>query len=150
MSLSEAGLIRELTFFGLAVLRGIEIFILYDGIRILRRILPHGVWSVAAEDLLYWIATALLIFQLIYRENDGIVRGYALVGVAVGMFFYHQTVSNWLVTKIAGILNGCLGIVRKPVQMVGGKVCKSIRLFYHFCKKKLKNKFREFIIILFS
>ena len=36
------GLIRELMFFGLAVLRGMLILVIYDGIRIFRRVLPHG------------------------------------------------------------------------------------------------------------
>ena len=88
------GLIRELMFFGLAVLRGMLILVIYDGIRIFRRVLPHGVWRVALEDVLYWFLSALLIFQLIYRENDGALRGYALAAVAVGMFVYHQTVST--------------------------------------------------------
>lgn len=144
------GLIRELMFFGLAVLRGMLIMAIYDGIRIFRRVLPHGVWSVALEDVLYWFLSALLVFQLIYRENDGALRGYALAAVAVGMFVYHQTVSTWLVEHIAWILNGCLGIICRPVQAVGGKFCKFVRLLYRFCKKKLKNGFREFIIILFS
>ena len=64
------GLIRELMFFGLAVLRGMLILVIYDGIRIFRRVLPHGVWSVALEDVLYWFLSALLVFQLIYRENE--------------------------------------------------------------------------------
>ena len=47
MRVPEMGLIRELMFFGLAVLRGMLILVIYDGIRIFRRVLPHGVWSVA-------------------------------------------------------------------------------------------------------
>ena len=84
---------------------------LYDLIRIFRRIVPHGVFAIALEDVLYWAGTALLVFQLLYRENDGAVRGYALFAVAAGMMIYHRTVSGWLVEHIAGILNWCLGIV---------------------------------------
>ena len=92
----SSGISRELQFFGLAVLRGVFILVLYDLLRIFRRVLPHGVWAIALEDVLYWIATALLIFQLLYRENDGAVRGYALLAVASGMVLYHQTFSNFL------------------------------------------------------
>ena len=59
------------------------ILALYDLIRIFRRVVPHGVWPVALEDLCDWVGTALLIFQLLYRENDGAVRGYALLAVGV-------------------------------------------------------------------
>lgn len=132
------------------MLRGVLILVLYDGIRIFRRIVPHGVLAVALEDVLYWIGTALLIFQLLYRENDGAVRGYALFAVAVGMLFYHQTVSGWLVSHIAGVLNWCLGILLKPFRAVYRKIVQVLRMVIRFYKKKLKKQLKEFIMILFS
>lgn len=144
------GIIRELQFFGLAVLRGVLILVIYDLLRIIRRIVPHGVWAVALEDVAYWITTALLVFQLLYRENDGAVRGYALLAVAVGMMLYHQTLSNCIVGHIAGILNWCLGILLKPFMFVCKKVVQVLRVAVRFYKKKLKKQLKEFIIILFS
>ena len=144
------GILEELQFFGLAVLRGIFILILYDLIRIFRRIVPHGVLAVALEDVFYWAGTALLIFQLLYRENDGAVRGYALFAVAAGMLFYHQTVSNWMVEHTAGILNWCLGILLRPFRFVWGKVVQVLKVAVRFYKNKLKKRLKEFIIILFS
>lgn len=132
------------------MIRGILILVLYDLIRIFRRIVPHGVWAVALEDILYWAGTALLIFQLLYRENDGAVRGYALFAVAVGMLFYHQTVSGWLVENIAGVLNWCFGILLKPLRIIWKKVVQVFRIAARFYKKKLKKRLKEFIIILFS
>ena len=144
------GIIKELQFFGLAVLRGIWILALYDVLRILRRVIPHGVWVIALEDVLYWACTALLIFQLLYRENDGALRGYALFAVAAGMFAYHQTVSGFLVKYISSVLNWCFGILLKPVRAVHRKVVQVFRVAGRFYKKKLKKKLKEFIIILFS
>lgn len=144
------GILKELQFFGLAVLRGVLILVLYDMLRIFRRIVPHGVWAVALEDILYWIGTALLIFQLLYRENDGAVRGYALFAVAVGMLLYHQIFSNWLVGHIAGVLNWCLGILLKPFRVIYRKIVQVLRMVVRFYKKKLKKQLKEFIIILFS
>lgn len=144
------GISRELQFFGLAVLRGVLILILYDLLRIFRRVLPHGVWAVALEDVLYWIGTALLIFQLLYRENDGAVRGYALLAVASGMILYHQTFSGFFVTHISGILNWCLGILLKPFLIVYRKIVQGLRIAVRFYKKKLKKQIKELIIFLFS
>lgn len=141
---------KELQFFGLAVIRGVFILILYDLLRIFRRVVPHGVWAVALEDVLYWTGTAFLVFELLYRENDGAVRGYALFAVAVGMLFYHQTVSSWLVEHIAGILNWCFGILLKPFRTIWKKVVQVLRIAVRFYKKKLKKRLKEFIIILFS
>jgi len=144
------GILKELQFFGLAVLRGVLILVLYDIIRIIRRVMPHGIWIVTVEDIAYWIATALLVFQLLYQENDGAVRGYALLAVAVGMLLYHQTVSNWLVSHISGILRWCLGILLKPFAVIYRKVVQVLRIAGRFYKKKLKKQLKEFIIILFS
>jgi len=144
------GIIRELQFFGLAVLRGVLILALYDLLRILRRIVPHGVLIIALEDVLYWIGTAFLIFQLLYQENDGALRGYALCAVGIGMLFYHQTVSGFLVNSISGILKWCLNILLKPFKVVYRKVVQVLRMVSRFYKKKLKKQLKEFIIILFS
>lgn len=144
------GIIKELQFFGLAVLRGGSILVLYDLIRIFRRVVPHGVLAVALEDVLYWTGTALLIFQLLYRENDGAVRGYALCAVAAGMLIYHQTISGWMVEHIAGILNLCLGFLLKPIRFLWKKIVQVLRVAVRFYKKKLKKRWKEFIMILFS
>ncbi|MFG6330886.1 MAG: spore cortex biosynthesis protein YabQ [Lachnospiraceae bacterium] len=144
------GIIKELQFFGLAVLRGVLILILYDLLRIFRRVVPHGVLAVALEDVLYWAGTALLVFQLLYRENDGAVRGYALVAVAAGMLLYHRTVSGWMVEHIAGVLNVCLGFFLRPLRLLWRKVVQVLRMAVRFYKKKLKKRLKEFIIILFS
>lgn len=146
----SAGVLGELQFFGLAVLRGVLILVLYDVLRILRRIVPHGVVAVALEDLLYWIGTAFLVFQLLYRENDGAVRGYALFAVALGMFLYHQTVSGWLVHYLSAVLGRIVGILLKPFMFIGRKIVQVSRMTIRFYKKKLKKQLKEFIIILFS
>ncbi|MBS6396391.1 MAG: spore cortex biosynthesis protein YabQ [Clostridiales bacterium] len=144
------GILRELQFFGLAVLRGVCILILYDLLRIFRRIVPHSTWAVAVEDVVYWLGTAFLVFQLLYRENDGAVRGYALLAVAVGMLLYHQTFSNWLVSHIAGVLSRLLELILKPFGIVFGKIVQAVRMVFRFYKKKLKKQLKEFIIFLFS
>ena len=45
------GIVRELQFFGLAMLRGALILVLYDLLRITRRLIPHGVWLIAVQDM---------------------------------------------------------------------------------------------------
>lgn len=144
------GILRELQFFFLAVLRGVLILVLYDLIRILRRIVPHGVLAIALEDAAYWMFTALLVFQLLYRENDGALRGYALLAVGAGMLFYHQTLSNFLVNHISALLKWCLGILLFPFLAVYRKIVQVLRMAFRFYKKKLKKQLKEFIMILFS
>lgn len=64
--------------------------IAYDGIRIFRRILPHNTAAVAIEDLLYWLASGVCIFRMLYLENSGAIRGFAIAAVVLGMVIYLQ------------------------------------------------------------
>lgn len=148
--MAQLGILGELQFFAWAVLRGVFILVIYDVLRIFRRIVPHGVFWISLEDILYWLLTALLIFELLYRENDGAVRAYALIAIAIGMLFYHQTVSSYLVEWISKFLKWILGILLKPLVLVFQKVVQVGKMVYRFYKKKLKKRVKEFIIMLFS
>lgn len=57
---------------------GILLLLIYDGIRIFRNLIPHGSFFLALEDFLYWLAASLLIFWMVYRSNDGAMRGILL------------------------------------------------------------------------
>ncbi len=144
------GIWGELGFFGRAVLRGILLLAIYDLVRIFRRVVPHGSIVIAVEDVIYWVGTALLVFQLLYRENDGVVRGYALLAVAVGMLLYHQTISRPLVTYLSKFLQTVLGFLLRPFKAVWRKMVQVRRQTARHYKKKLKKQLKEFIMILFS
>lgn len=144
------GIIGELQFFGLSLLRGILILLLYDLLRIFRRVVSHGVVAIAMEDLCYWLITALLIFQLIYRENDGAIRGYAIAALGMGMLLYYYTLSKYLVNGMSWILKKILSFLLKPVHFLWKKVVQVGRVAIRFYKKKLKKQLKELIIILFS
>ena len=88
----------ELQFFGKAFLCGLFLALLYDGIRLFRRLIRHGKRAVAVEDLLYWLACGVLIFRMLYRENSGAVRGFAIAAVVLGMLLYLQFIK--LLNKI--------------------------------------------------
>ena len=54
---------------------GAVITFIYDQIRIVRRVLPHGSVLVAIEDLLFWLFAGIVIFSLLYRMNAGRCAG---------------------------------------------------------------------------
>ena len=88
---------QELLFLGSSVLVGMGLFFLYDILRIFRRILPHGNIWIGVEDFLYWIIFTGVVFVLLYRENDGMVRGFAFGGLLVGMACYYLLLSRLIV-----------------------------------------------------
>lgn len=80
----------ELLFFARSFVWGIGMTLVYEGLRLFRCLLRHGTFAVAVEDLIYWIAYAFLLFRMIYLENDGMIRGFALLAVLFGMILYLQ------------------------------------------------------------
>ena len=63
----------------------------------------HSSFVRGIEDFLFWIL-GIVTFMLLYEQNDGGLRLYAIVGVLVGMVLYDRIVSRFLfaVLKKAG------------------------------------------------
>jgi len=52
------------------------------------------------EDFVYWLYSAVMTFSLLFRENNGILRGYIIACVFLGMIVYDRLVSQ----RIFGLL----------------------------------------------
>lgn len=77
-------------------LTGAGLMAVYDLIRVFRMVCPHGRWAVSTEDFGYWIYCAVMTFQLLFEQNDGILRGYAIACTMLGMIAYQKTISRIL------------------------------------------------------
>ena len=72
-----------------AFLAGVFLAACYDILRIFRNIADHSSFWVGMEDILYWCASGIYLFNLIYRENDGMIRFYVLLFTGLGALLYH-------------------------------------------------------------
>lgn len=80
---------REMVLLGEAFGLGVILMVFYDIIRLFRHIVRHHHLVVAIEDLLFWVIASLCIFYLLFLENSGRVRMYAITGTALGMILYY-------------------------------------------------------------
>lgn len=112
------GIHQELVFLLISFALGEGLVMLYDVFRIFRKVVPHGVIWISVEDVLYWIVVALLIFGMIFQENDGLIRGFAIGGILLGMLFFNHFVSPFLIRSISGILKKILEILKKGLKKV--------------------------------
>lgn len=133
---------REAVFLGIAVLLGMGLFFLYDVLRIFRRIVPHGVVWIGIEDFLYWLICTGAVFVLLYQGNQGMVRGFALGGVGLGMLTYYALFSRFVIKvnvfvikKVAGFLGKILHVLLTPFLWIWKKI-------WRFFRKQLKKFFR--------
>ena len=62
----------------------------YDLLNFIRLLIRHCDAVTVIEDFCYWTAVGIAIFGLMYRENSGVIRGFALIGVAAGLLAYYR------------------------------------------------------------
>lgn len=150
MTISQ-DIIREVVFLLHAVLLGAVITFVYDGFLILRRLFRHTTFLISLEDFIFWAACALSVFCVLYEENNGILRWFAVAGAALGMLIYKKTLSPLIIHVISKLLSSVLhvtgrvlGILIKPFGFLGRKALGGGRLIGkqsgrlgRFMKKKL-------------
>ena len=123
--MSVSGSIQnEMMLFGNAVFLGAALMLLYDVIRICRRILPRGIILVSIEDVIYWIVFGVAVFILLYRENDGAVRGFIVGGIAAGLFLYYQLLGRWLMKWMGILIRSLKKRLKKAMEKVKIKLRK--------------------------
>ena len=147
MAISE-NIGNETLFFLTSVLCGMGLVFVYDFFRIFRRIAIHGNIWIAIEDMIYWIFCTIVVFLLLYQMNDGMIRSFAFLGIAIGgglySFFFSRFVVKicvWFLGSILTILKKIFGTVGRPFfrigKKIGGFVMKQLKKLYKTIKMGL-------------
>ena len=105
------GIHQELIFLLISVALG-------EGLIIFRQVIPHGVIWTAIEDVCYWVVCALLVFGMVFRTNDGLVRGFSIGGILLGMLFYNHFVSPFFVKYLSLFFRKIMVILKKGLKKI--------------------------------
>lgn len=103
---------QELVLFFRTLLFGAALAVIYDSLKILRNTVDHNGFLRSVEDFLYWCFAGISLFVLLYRENDGAIRIYAVFGIMLGAWFYHVTISTFLVNILTTLLSKIKRIIK--------------------------------------
>ena len=140
-------IVQEIVFFLHSILMGLIITFAYDWILVLRKLFTHGMFLMSVEDFIYWFICGISVFYMLYRENNGVLRWFAVMGAALGMLFYKSIIKNRFVNimslcihKIMWFIFRVIQIVLKPLKCLFLAVRRCVR----FVSKKLK-KVKQFI-----
>lgn len=140
-------IVQEVTFFLHSILMGLIITFAYDWILIIRKLYKHGRILVSMEDFIYWFLCGISVFYMLYKENNGVLRWFAVVGAALGMILYKVIIKNRFVYimsttihKIMWFIFRVIQVVLKPAKCLFSAARRCVR----FLLKKLK-KVKEFI-----
>ena len=155
-------IIAEVVFLFHSFLLGIVITFVYDGFLILRRLIPHNLLLISLEDMIFWIACAIGVFYMLYEENNGILRCFAVFGATLGMLAYKKSISplfidimSTIIKRVCHILYYILQFLLRPVRFLGQKMCCILRVSGRkgrkagkYVKKKLTRVFKLLKITL--
>lgn len=119
-----AGLWLQLGLFGQSVILGAAMFLLYDLIRMFRRIFLHGIIWVSVEDFFYWLVVGSYFFLRLCQVNDGIIRAYILLGMALGAWLYYRICSRYFVRLFSKIILRIKKRLKKWYKLVTIKIKK--------------------------
>ena len=111
--------IAELQYSAVVVTLGIFLAVIYDVIRIFRRVIVHSIFWISVEDVLFWMFAALAVFVMCFVEDAGNVRWFAIGGAILGAYMYKCTIGTILVKYIAILLNFPIKLVKKALKKVG-------------------------------
>lgn len=130
-------IVSEGQFLFYCFIAGICITVVYDCLRIFRRVKRHGTFWIAMEDLLFWIGAAIFLFYVLYETNNGVIRWFSVAGAAIGMLVYKYVIGEHLVEIMSTII--------KRIQDIVSRVLKTLfrpakRLFNRVSNKWKKKK----------
>ena len=141
----SAEIIKEADVLLAAILTGMLLLTAYDLLRIIRRLIPHKMWLVGAQDLIFWAGSAAVLFAMLYRENSGYIRGFVIGGVLAGMLFYNLILSPFVIKGSVFLLKKLLFLLSRPLAWTArvlkkpaGALRKRVNKVLRFLRKQLQ------------
>ena len=78
------GIGTEAGVFLYAGLSGMTVMFAYGILSCLRKLIPHSLRIVGAEDLIFWVAASAYIFNRMYETTFGSIRWFFMLGLVSG------------------------------------------------------------------
>ena len=139
MIITMAGQLKQLA---AMMICGFLLALAYDLIRFFRRAVPHNNIFIALEDMVFWPIAAVITFLAILWLDFGQIRGFMLMGEAMGAVVYYVLISA-VFLKISMFLfciaKKMTGILLYPFWVTLSTVRSIFEYFVNFLKKLLQN-----------
>lgn len=104
---------------------GMIIGLLFDFFRILRRSFKTKDFITYIQDVLFWILTGLILLYSIFVFNNGEIRLFMFLGVAIGVILYMLIISSYvikinvyLINILKKIFSGIIKIILIPFKFL--------------------------------
>lgn len=108
-----------------ALIVGVGMGIYYDCFRFWRRIIQCRWPSVALQDLIFWLTSAVEIFFVCIRCNGGYIRIYFVIFVMCGWLLYFFTAGKivfWVLDRLIKFTNRIFKMVQNKIVHFSKKI----------------------------
>ena len=136
--LPEVDNFAQITTFALALGVGLALCLLYDLFRILRLMWPPSRLLLFAQDVLYWVLSAVVVFLFLLVRCDGGIRFFAMLGLALGWLACHLTLSRWIYRVSKRLVRVVHRISRWVKRRILRPLARWIRRIFHALGRLLK------------
>lgn len=99
-------------------LDGAIIGLMFDIFRILRKSFKTSNIITYFEDMIFWIATGLLILFSMFYFNNGEIRFYMFLGIGIGIFLYILVISQHFIKINVLIINFIKNTTKKIIKLL--------------------------------
>lgn len=113
---------------------GILMGMIYDLIRIFRKIINHYNWIVQVEDALYWVVCSFIGFAILYMHNYADIRFFGLFGMILGGIMYLCTfsiifmkIATWVIDLVKKVISYILHILSIPIRWLIKLACVPLK-----------------------
>lgn len=100
------------------VVIGLIIGLLFDIFRILRISFKTKDFVTYIEDILFWIITGILVLYSIFIFNNGEIRLFIFIGIAIGVILYIMLFSSFIIKYSVYIINFIKKVVRVVLKII--------------------------------
>ena len=95
------------------IINGIIIGILFDFFRILRKSFKTKDLVTYIEDFIFWILTGFSILFTLFKFNNGEIRLYMFLAIAIGVLLYMLIFSSYIIKINVSIIIFLKNFIRK-------------------------------------
>lgn len=112
------------------LLSGLGMGTVFDGYRVVSNELKFPRWWLPVLDVIYWMASALVVFRVLYANNNGEVRAYVFIGLAIGIVIYYLFLSRIVIVIVKWFIGAMRKLIAFVLKCLDILIVKPILLFY--------------------
>jgi len=116
-----------------SVAAGAALSLFYDLFRLLRALGIRGRFSVFIQDVVFCLVGALVYILLLFNFSSGVLRLYALIGMAAGFLLCHLTVGALFMKCVDTVKRAVFGVLRRVKTF-------TLKLYARYKKRREEKK----------